>query len=55
MTNSTIESVDTVNVENIPLDNLKNMLKGINKEIEKLHQDRKMILLELERRGEKIE
>ena len=55
MTNSTIESVDTINVENIPLDNLKNMLNGINKEIEKLEQDRKMVISELERRGEKIE
>lgn len=57
MTKSTIENIegmDTVNIEGIPIDNLKNMLKGIDKEIEKLEKDRLLILCELERRGEKI-
>lgn len=57
MTKSTIENIegmDTVNIEGIPIDNLKNMLKGIDKEIEKLEKDRLLVLCELERRGEKI-
>lgn len=57
MIKSTIDSMegmDTINVENIPSDNIRNILKGINREIEKLQQDRQMILSELERRGEKI-
>lgn len=57
MTKSTIESIegmDTISIENIPIDNLKNMLKGIDREIEKLEKDRLLVLCELERRGEEI-
>lgn len=55
MTKSTIENIDTVNIEDIPINNLKNMLKGINREIEKLQKDKEIIISEIEKRGEKIE
>lgn len=58
MTKSTIENMEgmnTVNIEDIPIDNLKNMLKGIDRDIEKLQQDRKIVISELVRRGVKIE
>lgn len=45
-----IEGIDSVNTEDIPTENLKKMLEGMNREIEKLEKDRKMILDELERR-----
>ena len=45
-----IEGIDSVNTEDIPTSNLEKMLKSINKDIEKLEKDRKMILSELERR-----
>ncbi len=54
MTTSTIESIegiDSVNIEDIAVVNLREILKGIEKEIEKLQQDRQMIVSELERRG----
>lgn len=54
MTKSTIENIDSINIEDIPTDNLKNMLKGIDREIEKLQQDRKIVISELENRGVKI-
>ena len=54
MTKSTIESTDTVNIEDIPANNLRNMLKGINREIKKLEKDRQIVASELERRGEKL-
>lgn len=45
-----IEGIDVVNTEDIPTSNLEKMLKSMNKDIEKLEKDRKMILSELERR-----
>lgn len=51
MTKSTIEEIDTINVESIPIDNLKEMLENINKDIEKLQKDKQIILSEIERRG----
>ena len=50
-----IEGIDSVNTEDIPTINLENMLKSMNKDIEKLEKDRQMILSELEiRKREKI-
>lgn len=57
MAMSTIESIegmDTINIESIPTNNLKKMLDGINREIEKFQKDKQIILSELERKGEKI-
>jgi predicted ATP-grasp superfamily ATP-dependent carboligase len=45
-----IEGIDSVNTEDIPTENLKKMLEGMNREIEKLEKDRQMVLSELERR-----
>ncbi len=45
-----IEGIDVVNTEDIPTSNLEKMLKGMNRDIEKLEKDRNMILSELERR-----
>jgi len=50
MTKSTIENIDTINVEEIATDKLEEILKGVNKEIEKLEKDRYIILSELARR-----
>ncbi len=49
-----IEGINSVNTEDIPTENLKKMLKGMNRDIEKLEKDRQMILSELERRRENI-
>lgn len=57
MTTSTIEhieGVDSINIESIPTDKLKEMLDSVNKEIEKVNEDRRTILSELMRRGEKV-
>jgi hypothetical protein len=45
-----IEGIDSVNTEDIPTENLKKMLEGMNREIGKLEKDRQMVLSELERR-----
>lgn len=58
MTTSTIEhieGVDSVSIESIPTDKLKEMLDSINREIEKANKDRLTILSELMRRGEKVQ
>lgn len=58
MTNSTMEHmslIDSVNIEEIPTENLEELLNGINKKIERYQQDRYEILSELARREEKTE
>lgn len=58
MANSTIEymsGIDSVNIENIPIEKLEEILNGINRKIDKYIKDRYEILSELARRKEKIE
>lgn len=55
MTKSTIEymnGIDSINIENIPIDKLEEMLDSINEKIEKYQQDRYEILSELAKREE---
>ncbi len=58
MMKSTVEKIEgtgTVNVEDIPSDKLRELLEGVNREIEKLEQDKRIMLAELERREENQE